>query len=224
MRLGILFSGGKDSCLAMHKAMQTDEVACLITLESENPESYMFHTPNIHLTRLQAEALGLPLVTVRTKGEKEDELADLKRAISRAMEEQGIEGVVSGAINSVYQASRIQRICNELGVWCFNPLWQMKPHRVLRELLASGFEVIISGVFAYPFDRVWLGKKIDPETVKQLIKLEESYGINPAGEGGEFETLVLDGPMFRKRLVVKDYEIEYKNNVGRYVVKEAVLE
>ena len=68
MKLGVLFSGGKDSTLALHKAAEKEEVTCLITLRSRNPESYMFHTPNIDLTALQAEALGLPLVTKGTEG------------------------------------------------------------------------------------------------------------------------------------------------------------
>jgi len=82
MKLGVLFSGGKDSTFACWKAMQQEEVVCLITVISGNPESYMFHTPNIRLAALQAEAAGLPLVEVETAGEKEEELLDLARASS----------------------------------------------------------------------------------------------------------------------------------------------
>ncbi len=84
MKLGVLFSGGKDSTLALHLAAEKEQVACLITLVSRNPESYMFHTPNIEVTVLQAEALGLPMVSVETEGKKEEELADLERAIAEA--------------------------------------------------------------------------------------------------------------------------------------------
>ena len=84
MRLGVLFSGGKDSTLALHLAAEKEEVVCLITVVSKNQESYMFHTPNIDVTVLQAEALGLPLVSVATEGQKEEELADLERAIAEA--------------------------------------------------------------------------------------------------------------------------------------------
>ncbi|MEM4243462.1 MAG: TIGR00289 family protein, partial [Candidatus Bathyarchaeia archaeon] len=76
MRLGVLFSGGKDSALALHKAAESAEIVCLITLVSENKESFMFHTPNIAITALQAEALGLPLIRKVTKGEPEKELKD----------------------------------------------------------------------------------------------------------------------------------------------------
>ena len=93
MKLGVLCSGGKDSWRAYHLAMQKEEVACLVSVRSRNEESYMFHTPNIHLVPLQAEAAGLPLVTVETDGIEEAELSDLSRAISIAVEQYGIEGV-----------------------------------------------------------------------------------------------------------------------------------
>src|SRR4030065_1464394 len=124
MKLGVLFSGGKDSTFALHMAAEHEETVCLITLVSKNPESYMFHTPNIHVTALQAEALGLPLIQKATEGKPEEELKDLKEAIAQAIRDFRIEGVVSGAIESVYQSERNQRLCNQLEVWCFNPLWK----------------------------------------------------------------------------------------------------
>ena len=122
MRLGVLFSGGKDSTLALHKAAEKEEVACLITIFSKNKESYMFHTPNIELTALQAEALHLPLIRKVTAGEPEKELKELEKAIAHAITRFKIAGIVTGAVESVYQAARIQQVCNRLDVWCFNPL------------------------------------------------------------------------------------------------------
>src|SRR4030042_5266855 len=124
MRLGVLFSGGKDSTLALHLGAEKEEVACIVTVVSKNKESYMFHTPNIDVTALQAEALNLPLISVATEGQKEEELADLERAIAEAKSQFQIDGIVTGAVESVYQASRVQRISNRLDIWCFNPLWK----------------------------------------------------------------------------------------------------
>ncbi|MBU0979521.1 MAG: TIGR00289 family protein [Nanoarchaeota archaeon] len=219
MRLAVLFSGGKDSCLAMHKAMQEHEVVCLITVISKNPESYMFHTPNIHLTRMQAEAIGLPLIQQETLGEKEKELDDLRKAIIEAKERFQIEGIVTGAIRSEYQASRIQRICDELGLQCINPLWHMDQVEVLKEVVSSGFKTIISGVFAYPLDESFLGKEIDDGLISKLIEVNKKIELNVAGEGGEIETTVLDGPMFRKRLKVKNTKISFSNNSGTYEIE-----
>ena len=183
MRLGVLFSGGKDSTFALHLAAEKEEVVCLITVISKNKESYMFHTPNIDVTTLQAQALGLPLVSMLTEGKKEEELSDLEAAISEAKEKFQIDGVVTGAIESVYQASRVQRICNRLDVWSFNPLWKIDQQMLLKTLVAKDFCVIISGIFAYPLDEKWLGSRIDTLVISRLMQFQREYGISPSGEG-----------------------------------------
>lgn len=218
-----MFSGGKDSTLALHLAAQKEEVACLITVVSKNKESYMFHTPNIDVTALQAEALGLPLVSVVTEGRKEEELADLEAAIAQAKSKFQIDGVVTGAVESVYQASRVQRICNRLDIWCFNPLWKHDQKALLETLVAKNFKVVISGIFAYPLDEKWLGKQIDAQVIARLVELQSQYGISPSGEGGEIETTVLDAPMFKQRIEILDYTVEAKGNCGVYIIKQARL-
>jgi diphthine-ammonia ligase len=223
MKLGVLFSGGKDSTLALHKAAEKEEVACLITLVSQNMESFMFHTPNIDVTALQAEALGLPLIRRMTKGEKEKELHDLEEAIAQAIERFGIEGVVSGAVESVYQSERIQRICHRLGVWCFNPLWKKNQKALLEEIVDNNFKAIISGVFAYPLDESWLGKEIDDEMIAKLVLLEEEFGLSPSGEGGEIETTVLDAPLFKKEIRILEYKVEARGNSGVFIIKRSQL-
>ncbi len=169
MKLGVLFSGGKDSTYALSKAMEKEEVVCLISVISKNKESYMFHTPNIHITDLQAEAIGLPLVKRLTEGKKEAELDDLKAAIKEAKDKYNIEGIVTGAIESVYQAQRVQKICDKLNLWCFNPLWMKDQEDLMRELVKNRFKVIISGIFAYPLDRTWIGKEIDYLIIDKLL-------------------------------------------------------
>jgi diphthine-ammonia ligase len=223
MRIGVLFSGGKDSTLALHEAAEKEEVVCLITLVSKNKESFMFHTPNIDITALQAEAMGLPLLKKETIGKPEEELEDLKAAIAQAVEDFRIEGVVSGAIESVYQSERIQRICHSLGVWGFNPLWKRNQKVLLEEIVAKGFKVIISGVFAHPLDRSWLGKEIDKELIAKLVFLGKEFGLSPSGEGGEIETTVLDAPLFKKKIEVLDYEVSAKGNSGVFIIKKARL-
>ena len=223
MRLGVLFSGGKDSTLALHYAQEKEEVVCLITVVSKNKESYMFHTPNIDMTTLQAEALGLPLVSVITEGRKEEELADLERAIAEAKSKFNIDGVVTGAVESVYQSERVQRICNHLDVWCFNPLWKHDQKALLEKLVEKHFKVIISGVFAYPLDEKWLGKEIDTELIARLVELQRQIGLSPSGEGGEIETTVLDAPMFKRRIEILDYTVEAKGNSGIFRIKQARL-
>jgi len=223
MKLGVLFSGGKDSTLALHLAMERETVACLITLKSKNAESYMFHTPNIDLTKLQAAALELPLIMRITEGRKEEELEDLRQAIDDAVGRFQIEGVVTGAVESVYQSTRIQCVCHQLNLWCFNPLWKRNQKELLEELITKRFKVIVSGIFAYPLDETWLGKELNLDIIDKLMKLEKEFGISPSGEGGEIETTVLDAPMFRRKIEILQHAIEARGNSGVFQVNEARL-
>jgi len=223
MKLALLFSGGKDSTLALAKASEEHEIACLISIFSRNDNSYMFHVPNIHVTLLQSEALGIPLIKQVTDGIKEEELVDLKKALIKAKQEFDVQGVVTGAIQSVYQASRIRNICKELGLECINPLWQMDQVELLNEVVDSGFKAIISGVAGYPLTKSFLGKVIDSEMISKLIGFQEKYELNPAGEGGEIETTVIDCPLFKKRIEVVDSETTYDNFSGVFYIKNARL-
>ncbi|MBI2044312.1 diphthine--ammonia ligase [Candidatus Pacearchaeota archaeon] len=207
MKLGILFSGGKDSTFAAYLTKKYGyEVVCLISIVSENRESFMFHTPSILKTPIQSKAMGIPLIIQKTKGEKETELKDLKEAIEKAKKEFHIEGIVTGAVESIYQASRVQKICDELDLECFNPLWQKDQFELLNNLIKNKFEIMITGVFAYPLDKSWLGRKIDKKFIDEIRKLNEKYKINPAFEGGEAESFVLNCPLFKKRLKVIGFE------------------
>lgn len=207
MKLAVLFSGGKDSVYSSYLVKQQGhELVCLISVISENQESYMFHTPNIEKTKKQAQVMDLPLVLQETKGEKEKELEDLREVIEKVKQEYGIGGIVTGAIQSVYQASRIQKICDELELKCINPLWQKDELEYLHELIENDFKVMIVGVFAYPLDQKWLGKIIDESFIKEVQELNEKYKIHVAGEGGEFESFVLNCPLFSKGLEVKSFK------------------
>ncbi|MDA3836730.1 MAG: diphthine--ammonia ligase [Nanoarchaeota archaeon] len=207
-KLASLFSGGKDSVYATYMAKNEGyDIACLVSIFSENLESYMFHTPSVEKTKKQAEVMGVPLLIQGTKGEKEIELEDLKIAIQKAKDEYGIEGVISGAIQSVYQASRVQKICDELDLEVFNPLWQKDESEYLDELLKEKFKVIIVGVFAYPFDSSWLLREIDKKFISEIRDLNKKYEIHVAGEGGEFETFVVGCPLYSRELKVVDSKI-----------------
>src|SRR4030042_2924535 len=108
MKVAALFSGGKDSTYAIYIAQQYGwNVTNLVTIISENKDSWMYHTLNIHLTEKQAESMNIPLVKKVTKGEKEKELDDLEEILK----DLDIDGVISGALASEYQRTRIEKIC-----------------------------------------------------------------------------------------------------------------
>jgi len=216
MKLGVLFSGGKDSTYAAWLAKQGGhDLICLISIFSKNKDSFMFHTTAIELTKKQAELMSIPLLIIETEGEKEKEIIDLKLAINKAINLYGIEGIITGALASVYQASRIQKICNELKIKCINPLWGKSQEGLLEELIKENFEIIISAVAAFPLDKSWVGRKIDANYLSNIKELKNRYKINPAGEGGEFESLVVNCPMFRGRLDVQLKEVVGEGNSWR---------
>ena len=206
MKLGVLFSGGKDSTYAAYLAKKEYELSCLISVYSVNKESYMFHTPSIKKTEEQAKLIGIPIITWETEGKKEDELKDLEKAIRLAIREYKIEGIITGAIQSVYQSLRIQKICNKLNIECFNPLWLKNEEEYLDEIIENKFKVIITGVFAYPLDEKWLGREIDSDFIREIKELNRKYKLSIIGEGGEFETIVIDCPLFKKPLKLKSFK------------------
>ncbi|MBW3013179.1 diphthine--ammonia ligase [Candidatus Woesearchaeota archaeon] len=225
MKLGVLFSSGKDSCLAMQLAKEEGhEIVCLISLQSENPYSWMFHTPNVQLVEEQAKCLELPLIIKKTKGEKEKELLDLREAISEAREKYPLDGIVTGAVFSRYQWTRVDKICGDLNIVCLSPLWHIDQEQILRDLISKRFHVVLSSIACDGLTRDFLGKRIDTDLIKKLVELNKKIGINVAGEGGEYETLVLDCPMFKKKIQIEDAETMMENeNTGQYVVKRIKL-
>ncbi len=221
MKACVLFSGGKDSTYAAYLAKKKGyELTCLISLFSQNKASYMFHTPSIEQVKKQAEVMSIPLLTSKTKGEKELELKDLERAIKKAKSRFGFDTLVTGALHSEYQASRIQKICDNLNLKCFNPLWHKNEIEYLQELIDNNFKIMIIGVFAYPLNKSWLGKQIDKKFIEDVIKLKDKYKIHAAGEGGEFETFVLNCPLFKHELKVKSFkDVRESENGWRREIK-----
>ena len=220
MKCAVLFSGGKDSTMAAYLAKKAGyELTCLITILSKNKDSYMFHTPSIQRTRQQARAMNLPLIIDKTVGEKEKELKDLERAIKTAKKKYKVDCIITGALHSVYQASRIQKMCDKLNLKCFNPLWHKDEIKHIKDLIKNRFRIIIIGVSAYPLNASWLGRKINKKFIEDVEKLKEKYKIHVAGEGGEFETFVLNCPLFKKPLKVIDSKISGEGNSFRMEIK-----
>ncbi|MCC7573420.1 MAG: TIGR00289 family protein [Candidatus Methanofastidiosum sp.] len=225
MRMLSLFSGGKDSLYAIYLAIREGhEVVCLLSLESERDDSYMFHVPNISFTSFQAEAMGIPLVKKSVKGEKEKEVEELHNIIGEFVKKKEIDGVITGAIESNYQRERIQKIADHYGILHYAPLWNTDTKGYMESLIKNNFEVIIVSVSALGLDESFLGKVIDEKILEKLTILNKRYGVHIAGEGGEYETFVTDAPIFKKKLIVeKSRKIIEKIN-GVLVIESISLE
>jgi len=219
MKLCVLYSGGKDSNLALLKASYEHAIVCLLSLKPESEESEVFHYPNVDVTELQARVLKLPLITINCTNDEAGSINALRVGLKKAMDF-GSEGVVTGAIMSTYQATRFQKICRELGLWCFNPLWMRDEISILREIVELGFDTVIVRVAG--ISNKFLGRKIDLKLIEELKKLKGT--VNLAGEGGEYETVVLNMPMFEKRLKILESEIvEYGEKDATLILRRVTV-
>lgn len=205
MRLAALFSGGKDSTYALFQAIREGHsVKYLITFRPKNTASYMFHHPCIELTSFQAESIGIKQIIVDTKGEKEKELDDLENVL-RGMKGE-IDGIVSGALASNYQKTRVDNICKKLGLESLAPLWKIDTGQYWETLLKNNFIIMITSVASDGLNEKWLGRIMDKAAVDELKVLNKKFGLHLGFEGGEAESFVLDCPLFKKRLFVDSFE------------------
>ncbi len=204
MKVGLLFSGGKDSTLSAFLLSSQGFDVELITFIPENQESYMLHTPALEVTKYQASALNLPYHSFSISGEKEKEVEEMLSFLSSL----DIEGIASGALASEYQKQRIDYIAHSLGIPSFSPLWH-KGEAVLPHF--KEMKIIFSSVSALGLSKELLGRDATP-----FLDKYEFF------EGGDAETLVLDAPFFIYRLEV-DYDVVWKGSSGRIMLKSIKL-
>jgi ABC transporter with metal-binding/Fe-S-binding domain ATP-binding protein len=231
-----LFSGGKDSSWALYRALEADHpVERLVTVHPTG-DSYMYHVPATELTTLAAESIGIPIVDVRpgdfdvaadagedsgARGDRElepleDALVDLAGVLG------GIGGVTAGAVESSYQTTRIEAMCGRLDAELFAPLWQRDARPLATAMLEAGFEITIVRVAAEGLEESWLGRTLDAGALAELAELQEAYGVHLLGEGGEFETLVTDGPHMQRPIRV-EAEPRYDGARGALDITDAWL-
>ncbi|WP_226005392.1 diphthine--ammonia ligase [Natrinema salinisoli] len=231
-----LFSGGKDSSWALFRALERGlPVERLVTVHPTG-DSYMYHVPATELAALAAESIGIELVDVEpddfaadaatdSSAQGDDELEPLEAALEELARDLpgGIAGVTAGAVESEYQTSRIRGMCDRLECDLFAPLWQENPRDLADAMLEAGFEITIIQVAAHGLDESWLGRTLDREAIAELEALNDEYGVHILGEGGEFETFVVDGPHMDRRIDL-EYDTEWDGTRGRLRITDAQLE
>ena len=210
MSWAALTSGGKDSILSCQKALDAGkDVRYLVTVRPKNPDSYMFHSANLDAVPVMAEVAGMEYVEIPTHGRKEEELADLETGLSAL----DIEGVIAGAVASVYQAERVRAITDRLGLELFTPLWHMDTEALVREV-AARMDARIVVTAAEGMDESFLGARFDDALIGRLKKVAAAHRINIAGEGGEYESLTLNAPFFSRPVTYTTEEI--RSSAGRH--------
>jgi uncharacterized protein (TIGR00290 family) len=199
MKLAALITGGKDSLYSLYLASKEYEISKLVALKTD---------PYIHVIRKQAAMMGAHLT----------ETDNLEETLSLLK----VDGLVTGATASTQGKMDIDSICKRLDLLYISPLWHMHPAEYVSAMLADGFEMIVASVNAHPFDKNWLGRQLNEETLNELIELEKKYGINAAGEGGEYETLVMNCPLFIRGLEI-DAEPHWEDNKGHLKIQNVRL-
>ncbi len=221
MTVTALVSGGKDSIYSAYLAdTQGWPVDELVTVVPEDPDAMLFHTPNLDLVALQAHAWrkGHRRVPVQGVGEAA-ELRALHEAIA------GERGpVVAGAIQSSYQWARLLRAADEAHRRVYAPLWRVDPGRVVREEIAAGLDIRLVHLAAEPLTPDLLGRQLDRPLVEELERRSQAVRpVNVAGEGGEFETLVVDAPFFAERIELEAVERAATGSTAQLKVDKARL-
>ncbi len=197
------------------------KVERLVTFYPQDPESKLFHVPNIKWTTLQAKSIGVPQDLVEAPMDREYDV--LCEALTALREQHGMEGVVAGVIASNYQRRILQEVCDEAGLKLITPLWGRDPFEVVDQMIKEGIRAMIVGVYAEGLTQQWLGREVDREFFEHLKKLSKTWGVSPCGEGGEYETFVVDAPFFAKRIKVTSYEIIWRRSWGELIIIDAVL-
>ncbi|KAL4711110.1 hypothetical protein ACJJTC_009481, partial [Scirpophaga incertulas] len=222
MKTVALISGGKDSCYNMMQCIAAGHtivaLANLQPMHKDELDSYMYQTVGHQGIDLYADAMGLPLYREMITGSamdqernykpcESDEVEDLFRLLSRIKDDLDIEAVAVGAILSDYQRIRVENVCQRLSLVSLAYLWRRNQKELLSEMIAKFLVLLIRQVAALGLDpRVHLGMSLR-EIQPHLLVMQEKYGLNVCGEGGEYETFTLNCPLFKQRLVIDSKEL-----------------
>jgi len=218
-KAAVLFTGGKDSCLALLKTKNKYTIKYLLTILPSSYDSYMYHKPFLPLLRAQAKVLGLPLLIQKSSAQKEIELKDLEKLLMKVKGK--VSYIIVGAVASTYQRSRIETVAKKLGFKVVAPLWGLNPKAIWGECIKNHFEIILTKIACEGLGKEWLGKGVTERELDELIRLSKKYGFNLEFEGGDAETAVLICPLFKKRIRIKG-RIKSESQYRHFLIIEKV--
>lgn len=204
------WSGGKDSCLACYKAMrQGYDIKYLVNFISREFKRCCFHGVEAGLIKMQAQSMGIPLIQKEVSADMKEYENDFKTAISGVAD---CNAVVFGDIYLDEHKDWVERVCKDAGKKAVEPLWNSSTTALLHEFLDAGFKTVVVSCQADKFDRDFVGRYVDKKMIADLT----SKGICPCGENGEFHTLVVDGPLFKKPINIIKSEPVLKESFWKY--------
>lgn len=206
------WSGGKDSCLAYYKVIrQGYKVKCLLNFISKEYKRCCFHGIEAKLLKLQAELMGILLVQKEVSADMQKYEEEFKEAVSE-FKTRGIGKMVFGDIYLLDHFNWVERVCKDLDIEPIEPLWNISPSEIIEEFIDLGFKAIVVSCQADKFSRDFVGREVNEDLIREL----KSRNICPCGENGEFHTLVVDGPIFKRRIEILESESVLKEGFWKY--------
>jgi len=194
------WSGGKDSCFACYRAVASGlKVRYLLNMITEDGKRSWIHGQSAELLQAQSQAIGIPLIQRRTTMASYE--AEFKDALL-TLKQEAIRGGVFGDIDLEENRQWIERVCGEVDITPYVPLWGQSQEEILRAFIDSGFEAVMVVAKADLFGEEWLGQKIDLDFLSRLLELNQTSDIQLGGEAGEYHTFVTDGPLFNQRIEI----------------------
>jgi ABC transporter with metal-binding/Fe-S-binding domain ATP-binding protein len=220
-----LFSGGKDSVFSILKSVRAGhELSCIIIMHPKNDESLLYHYPNHHILPKVAGALEVPIIEIKCGGtDKKTEINRLYDGIHQAITQFEIRGLCHGCIHSDFQMNIFQQAADKFNIELLSPLWKIDTETYYNTLFRDNFEIILTRVAANGLDDSWLGKAITPITLKNLKFLSKKFGFNLDFEGGEAETLVLNCPLYKKRIITRSSGCQWDGIRGIFEISDVEL-
>jgi uncharacterized protein (TIGR00290 family) len=219
VKIAASWSGGKDSAFALYLAKQQGhEVVNILTMMSE--EKSVFHLIRSALIDAQADAMGLSLIKKQTVNETYEN--DFKEVLTE-LKAKGVEGLVTGDICEIagHEVGWLNRICCEIGLKPIRPLWMGDTKQIFLDYMIAGFKAIVVRTNLNKLCVDWLGRVLDQSFYDEILKLDN---IDPCGERGEYHTVVLDGPYFKKTIeLVETQKHKFDNNSGYLEIKDFVV-
>ena len=201
------WSGGKDGCFAMYQALQQGyRISHLVNFISRDSQRVSAHGTVPGLVKLQSECIGIPLVQRDTTWDGYEQ--EFKQTVKDLIP-QGVKGMIFGDIYVQEHLDWVQKVCHDLNIEAYEPLWNKSTEDVVTGFIEAGFKSVIIAAKSELIEENWIGKTVD----KSYMDYLRNKGIDVCGENGEYHTLVIDGPIFKKPVKLVETRVIKRDNL-----------
>lgn len=218
-----MFSGGKDSTYAVHRALEEGwDIKYLLSIKPSRTDCYLFHYATVEHTKLQAQALGIPQIYLKCDVANPIEEA---RIVKSVVAKNPVDAIIFGGIGlQETQIRSVKDAVADLGIRVFAAHESYDHAKLMQEMIDKGYDIRITAVASEGLDKSWLGRKLDQKTLFEIIKLSKKYGFHEGFEGGYADTFVCDGPIFKKKIELFESKPVWERTSGYLVTKAKLAE